>query len=522
MTSSLPNLPVSPAPTGAGAANSASFTGLGDAGAAATGDFVDLMPETDAVVAMPATATAMPSFTILAPTSFMLIAPPSAGDAGEMPAIEPADETTTPATGGISRDTMEQAASLLAAIMQTLAPAAAAPANAAPSSANGAANAVGTPAVPHLLGRPSAAARSNGQPRPLQASPDNTTPDQSQLTDGATPAAAAARVPDPAVPSYTFEAALAADGTVEIKAGLPKGQGSENRAASSSAPLEIEAELALPGQAVLRLSATAPAADGISAKAKFAGKISLGKRASDSLPSVSERNFLSPEDKRVMAGSTSTGIAVAKTDTAMITAPTATVQASDPSSSLVARGEFTVAWPGAERTGEPTAAPVEKNFAERAVATVANLVDTQFTASMQKAGSVQLRLKFGGEDLSVRVELRGGAVHTDFRTDSPELRAALTREWQAVARQSPEQLRQFVEPVFAPSSSNGDPSPSFARQQQQAAQQDLPQQRQSRARDEDTLTFTRRPQAGETFLASAAAPRVPSLLPTSVRLSALA
>src|SRR6478609_5973583 len=131
MTSSLPNLPASPAPTGAGSANSASFTGLGDAGAA-TGDFVDLMPETDAVVAMPATATAMPSFTILAPTTFMLIAPPSAADAGERPAVEAADEITMPATRGISRDTMEQAASLLAAIMQTLLPATTVPANAAP------------------------------------------------------------------------------------------------------------------------------------------------------------------------------------------------------------------------------------------------------------------------------------------------------------------------------------------------------------------------------------------------------
>ena len=199
----------------------------------------------------------------------------------------------------------------------------------------------------------------------------------------------------------------------------------------------------------------------------------------------------------------------------------------DVSSGPVARGEFTVAWPSASRAGETAAAPLEKNFAERAVATVTNLVDTQFSASMQKSGSVQLRLKFGGEDLSVRVELRGGEVHTDFRTDSPELQAALNREWQAVSASSPGQLRQFVQPVFSPSSSNGDSSPSFAgRQQQQppqqGAQQDLAQQRSPRASEEDTMTFTRRSLIGETFVPQATAPRQPAFLPTSQRLSVLA
>ncbi len=106
----------------------------------------------------------------------------------------------------------------------------------------------------------------------------------------------------------------------------------------------------------------------------------------------------------------------------MKSAPTeATRETNSPDLSLglTSRGQFSVAWPSVDRTGETAAVPLEKNFAERAVATVANLVDTQFTASMQKSGSVQLRLKFGGEDLSVRVELRGGAVHTIFAPIPP-------------------------------------------------------------------------------------------------------
>jgi hypothetical protein len=184
-----------------------------------------------------------------------------------------------------------------------------------------------------------------------------------------------------------------------------------------------------------------------------------------------------------------------------------------------AHGQFTVAWPSAQRSQEPVVASVEKNFAERAVATVSNLVDTQFTASMQKSGSVQLRMKFGGEDLSVRVELRGGAVHTDFRTDSPELRAALNREWQVVAGQSSDSLRGFVDPIFSPSSSGGD---GFS-PRQQAAQQDLSQQsRNPRAREEQSSPFSRRSLVGDIFSPQPAAPRAPAYVSTSLRLSVLA
>ena len=41
-----------------------------------TGDFADLMSEQDAAARLPATATAMPDFTILAPTLIPLLAAP--------------------------------------------------------------------------------------------------------------------------------------------------------------------------------------------------------------------------------------------------------------------------------------------------------------------------------------------------------------------------------------------------------------------------------------------------------------
>jgi hypothetical protein len=193
---------------------------------------------------------------------------------------------------------------------------------------------------------------------------------------------------------------------------------------------------------------------------------------------------------------------------------------------LSGRAEFQVAQAPAERITAPSA-PAGQNFAERAVDTVTNLIDAQFSASMQKSGSVQLNLKFGGEDLSVRVELRDGAVHTNFRTDSAPLRAALEREWQAIASASPEQMHRYAEPVFSPGSNQQHPGSSSghgdARQQppQQQAQSDA-QQRAPRESFSDHPAFTRRSLVSESFIPEAPAPRVPAFLPTSVRLSALA
>lgn len=200
-----------------------------------------------------------------------------------------------------------------------------------------------------------------------------------------------------------------------------------------------------------------------------------------------------------------------------------TVRHAETSSVLPVRPDFQVTPAPAERITAPVEASAGQNFAERAVATVTGLVDAQFSASMQKSGSVQLRLKFGGEDLSVRVELRGGAVHTDFRTDSAELRAALTREMQAVASQSPEQLRRYVAPVFSPATpaSAGDSQQQSPGRQQQAAQQDLPQ-RPPRPLFDEAAPFAQRSLLRDSFFPEPVAARAPVLLPTSLRLSALA
>lgn len=63
--------------------------------------------------------------------------------------------------------------------------------------------------------------------------------------------------------------------------------------------------------------------------------------------------------------------------------------------------------------------------------------------SSRQQKSVSLQFSVGDADLSVRVELHANEVRATFRTDSPELRDALSHEWQAVASTSANGDRTF-------------------------------------------------------------------------------
>src|SRR5688572_21037610 len=128
MTSSLPNFTPAPAPAGSAPQSNAGFAGFGastSSSQSSPSDFDDLMSEQDAAAVCPETATATPAFTILAPTLISLLATPT--EASTEVVASPgtaAAEEAAPTLGGVTRDMMEQAASLLGAILQTLMPAA--------------------------------------------------------------------------------------------------------------------------------------------------------------------------------------------------------------------------------------------------------------------------------------------------------------------------------------------------------------------------------------------------------------
>lgn len=534
MTSSLPDFSASPAAAsaadasslatllpGAAAGPAAEFaTLIGGAPAPANGS-APVAPEAPpALVACATTSTRLlaSSELVSAPGPIALVtldpvgaiaaAPVVAVDAttGVAAIVEPAEPA---APREVTRDMLEEAATFVTSLLQSLLPEAQLPEFSAVAY-QGAAVAVGSDGARWASGLARA-----------EFAPAGGTPAQD------TPAAA------PAAPQLFT---LAADGAIELKLDLAQFKPVDAQATlATAATLEISAELQRPGEIDLRLEASALVAGNAGPAASaaqlgreiFAGKNPARKIDGDILTDPAERNFVIAGEKRVKSASPVAGISVAKTDSTMPVAPIQegrTPRKPEAVSALPVRADFQVAAPLAERISVPATTPAGQNFAERAVETVTNLVDTQFSASMQKAGSVRLHLRFGGEDLNVRVELKDGAVQTDFRTDSPELRSALAREWQAVAAQSPEQMRRYLEPIFAPNSSSASDSgdtPSFANRHQQQAQQDH-SSRPGRDGWTESASFVRRTSLHDSFVPEPAAPRSPVLLPTSSRLSVLA
>ena len=433
-----------------------------------------------------------------------------AGAASAAPVSPPPTSSLPAGRREITRDMLEAAASFVTSLLQAALPEVQVP------QFSGVAG-PGEPVTGGTAGTPTGANQASAQTLAADPTPGGLTP----------------RAPV-AAPEFT----LATDGAMELKLDLAqlKPAGSvPSLPADPNRTLTISAELQRPGEIVVRLEAAAavpapdaPAPAGAVGRANIAAKYPGLKISVESFDPTGERNFVFTGHKQVKTQSPVTGISVAKTDSIMPAAPievTRAIRSPEFFSGMPGRVEFQAVLPPAERTNVPADVPAGQNFAERAVDTVTSLVDTQFSASLQKSGSVQLRLRFGGEDLSVRVEIRDGAVHTDFHTDSAELRSALTREWQALAGQSPEQMRRYLEPVFSPAAASApaasDSSSSFTRQQQ-SSQQDQPSRSPREPWAELASPFSRRSQLSDSFIPEPAVTRVPAFLPTSHRLSVLA
>jgi hypothetical protein len=154
-------------------------------------------------------------------------------------------------------------------------------------------------------------------------------------------------------------------------------------------------------------------------------------------------------------------------------------------------------------------------IAQRAVEAVVQVVETQAAARLQPAPGVQLNLKLGGEDIAIRVELREGNVHTQFRTDSNEVRQAIAHEWSILRAESPERTLRYLEPEFSadrPASSPGNDGRQGAASHQQ-----------SRAPQPDIFGAIGRSYPYHRTEADSPVREIAArLLPTSVHLSALA
>jgi len=105
---------------------------------------------------------------------------------------------------------------------------------------------------------------------------------------------------------------------------------------------------------------------------------------------------------------------------------------------------------------QPEASPNVR--AAQAVDAVVALVDAQAGRAQGSASAVRLNFNFNGDDLAVRVTVSNGVVHTQFRTDSQELRDAIATQWQASPSASGSSL-SFLRPSFTGASAAGDSAP---------------------------------------------------------------
>lgn len=150
------------------------------------------------------------------------------------------------------------------------------------------------------------------------------------------------------------------------------------------------------------------------------------------------------------------GTDVAKTETRM----SASAPFSIPAPTIGEKMSFetaAVSFDGSLSDDGDTSGMVEQS-ANQAVESVMKVADQVASTSQH---SVKLQFSVGGEDLAVRVELRGDKVHTTFRADSPELCSALAHEWQAVSsQQGSDRTQRMAEPVFTSASGNSNSSTS--------------------------------------------------------------
>ncbi len=184
---------------------------------------------------------------------------------------------------------------------------------------------------------------------------------------------------------------------------------------------------------------------------KFAATSQAGRVVAGWAKSPPEKNFLMHGDQSVKSEVESDGIGGAKSGPNMPSAYTISRAAAGTQAvvePVVPMGEPQASPAVGQAPALPVTPTLAPVLAQRAVETVLNVVDAQ-EAKAGQGGIVKLDFNFGGEALAVHVQMRGGEVHTEFRTNSAELRTALSAEWRAAATQRDPEGVRLVEPVFA-------------------------------------------------------------------------
>lgn len=110
------------------------------------------------------------------------------------------------------------------------------------------------------------------------------------------------------------------------------------------------------------------------------------------------------------------------------------------------------------RPSEATSAPAPA-AAVRLVERVAEVAEN-LSANPSEPMSLSIQLD-DTHRVDVRVTMRDGQVHAAFRSDSPEVRAALSSAWEGFVRSRDGAEQRWAEPVFAPINSSTPAAPSL-------------------------------------------------------------
>lgn len=286
----------------------------------------------------------------------------------------------------------------------------------------------------------------------------------SNLPERKTPAVGAidsAAVPSPIVPlpELSRRSILGAVGATAEKRGLGEGQGtgapSQNRTPVVQVPLRPGTSTPAGPETTAapdaNATATAKTAESISSES---GGAKVEPKAGEKIAAESARtesgavgDFSSANKHLLAAAGETLATPIKSVGTGVAnSSPTMTNEAFNQSTAVAPADGMSAL--SSRLPGRDLSEVVEhSSSANTAVESALQVGDLQASVSQGTQSSVNLRFNVAGEELSVKVALQEGRVHTQFDTASGDLRSALAHEWQAVAPATSERGR-FAEPVF--------------------------------------------------------------------------
>ncbi|HKB92205.1 MAG TPA: hypothetical protein VKC60_16940 [Opitutaceae bacterium] len=173
--------------------------------------------------------------------------------------------------------------------------------------------------------------------------------------------------------------------------------------------------------------------------------------------STLKKSFLSVDKESLTKASSAVGITGAKQGANMFT-DDAKPQDTASSAVLGLSSVNAVGSIGTHDAGQASSSNSTSNSVSepKLAAVITEILKANDRVGTNEKTSVDLHFNFGAHDhLSVRVEWRGGVVHTTFQTNSAELRDTLTSTWRDYAPQAAEKPYRFAEPVFSSSNNGG-------------------------------------------------------------------